>query len=137
MENKSLCDPPFLSIRPHICFRHSFVRAGPCGDEKLIETRSSLEPARAISMSTSILQLLVAHSKSILGGVNHGARVLVLVAGDGITGGLGPGLLGLGLGSRGSRVGLADDGVLGLLDERLLRVGLEGGTSLVTERLSL
>ena len=39
-------------------------------------------------------------------------------------------LLGLGLSGRGSRVGLAGNGVLGLLEVGLLRIRLQGGSSL-------
>lgn len=69
--------------------------------------------------------MALAHADGVLGLVNHGAVVVVLVGGEGVTHLLGGGLLGLGLHGGGSRVGLALDGVAGLFEETLLGVGLK------------
>lgn len=83
-----------------------------------------------------------------LGLVHDTARVLVLVSGESITGGLGPRLLRVGLASRGgglkvstvlsqkgrdTHVGLSSEHVLALLEVGLLGVRLSGGGSLWVE----
>ena len=83
-----------------------------------------------------------------LGLVHDTTRVLVLVSGEGITGGLGPRFLRVGLASRGgglkvstvlsqkgrdTHVGLSSEHILALLEVGLLGVRLSGGGSLCVE----
>jgi len=89
-----------------------------------------------LKTNTLIVVVVVAHSNSVLGLVEHGVLVLVRVAAHHVTDSLGARFLAVGLHRRRGGVHGALHFVGGLIHETFLRVGLHSRASLVGEGLT-